>query len=83
MINSRHIRSKIERSDYLQGLYKLGGDKFLNGAYLRILNRFPTPQERASFFKIQKMRTKKERNAINSVDFAWGLLNCEEFINRH
>ena len=83
MINSRHIRSKIERSDYLQGLYKLGGDKFLNGAYLRILNRFPTPQERASFFKIQKMRTKKERNAVNSIDFAWGLLNCEEFINRH
>lgn len=83
MINSRHIRSKIERSPYLQGLYKLGGDKFLNGAYLAILNRYPTPHERASFFKIQKMRTKKERHAVNCIDFAWGLFNCEEFINRH
>lgn len=83
MINSRHIRSKIERSDYLQSLYKLGGDKFLTGAYLSILNRFPTPQERENFFKFQKMRTKKEKNAINSIDFTWALFNCEEFINRH
>ena len=83
MINSRHIRSKIERSDTLQGFYKLGGDKFLNGAYLTILNRFPTPQERERFFNIQKTRTKKERNAMHCLDTAWALFNCEEFINRH
>ena len=83
MINSRHIRSKIERSESLRALYSLGGDRFLNGAYLAILNRWPTPQERADFFKIQKTRTKKERNSMHCMDTAWALFNCEEFINRH
>ncbi len=83
MINSRHIRTKIEKGEPFKEMHKLKAGEFLNAAYLSILSRLPTKEERTTFFRILKKRPKNERGYIHRVDTIWALFNSEEFINRH
>ncbi len=83
MINSRHIRVKIESGEPIKQMHKLPINEFLDTAYLSILSRFPTNEEKDTFFRILKKRPKNERGYIHRIDTIWALFNSEEFINRH
>jgi len=83
MINSRHIRAKIESGEPLRAIYKLGGERALRQAYLAVLSRYPTSAERASFYRLMNARPKRDRGYYHILDTVWALFNSEEFINQH
>jgi len=83
MINSAHIRSKIENGAGIRPIYSKKPDEFLDTAYLLVLSRFPTKAEREAFYKIRDSRRKNDRGWTHYVDTVWALFNSEEFINKH
>ena len=79
LLNSSHIRRKIEQSPKLQPLLQPNAkrEEAVKQLYLTILSRFPTEEELqvvASFAK--------KRGSVMS-DLAWALINSSEFSYRH
>jgi hypothetical protein len=88
LLNSSHIRNKIERSKKLAPLLRyVKGDprKAVSSLYLTILSRYPTEAE----FKIVKEYSQspdgkgKKSTRIVRIDLAWALINSVEFLYRH
>jgi hypothetical protein len=81
MLNSSHIRKKIEQSDKLRELMqaKKKPREIVEEVYLTILSRLPTDDE----LKILKDYTKKPEGKRPMLDLTWALLNSTEFLYRH
>ena len=79
LLNSSHIRRKIETSPKLQPLLRSSGrnrEEVVAELYLTILSRFPTDEE------LKTLETYAQRGTA-ARDLAWALTNCPEFSYRH
>jgi len=83
LLNSSHIRFKIERSFKLRSLIRSGRNprEVATRLYLTILSRFPTKQELEVVEDYFRSGTVNSREA--AVDVAWALINSVEFLYRH
>ncbi len=83
LLNSSHIRRKIEQSQKLRGLIRSSGDRqeIARRLYLNILSRFPTKEEMEIVKTHFKTNEADRRGA--AVDLAWALINSPEFLYRH
>jgi hypothetical protein len=85
LLNSSHVRKKIEKSDMLR---KLKGQaardpgKAADQMYLMILSRRPTPEE-LEVIRASLGAKRRRRGSEALVDLAWALLNSSEFRYRH
>lgn len=80
ILNSTHIRLKIENSPLLNQIieeYKKDASQHL---YLTILSRLPSDEEMSIINK--DIKSAKKPGAFFR-DLAWALINSEEFLNRH
>ncbi len=83
MLNSSHIRRKIESGPKLQPLLHWSrekNDEAIAELYLTILSRFPTEEE------LQKIKAYRESHRTGGRllrDVAWALINSPEFLFRH
>jgi hypothetical protein len=84
LLNSSHIRNKIEKSKNLRSLY-YGAQRNPRGAieslYLTVLSRYPTAAE----LKIVTAyaQANKGKGGAALIDLTWALLNSTEFLYRH
>jgi hypothetical protein len=78
LLNSAHIRKKIEEGPALQQLLRSGGkpEEIIDRLYLTILSRHPSQAERAEL-------TAYGRGRQVGPDVAWALMNTAEFLCRH
>jgi len=84
MLNSSHIRLKVEQSKKLRPLLafgKGGPRRSVVGLYLVILSRFPTEKELKAVEAYAKSGKMKGREAL--MDLTWALINSSEFLYRH
>jgi hypothetical protein len=83
MLNSGHIRNKIEKGPGLQALLKPGTGigESASGLYLAILSRSPTDEELRAVDAYARSGVVSESQA--AVDVAWALVNSMEFLYRH
>lgn len=83
LLNSSHVRNKLERGQKFWTMVKMSGDpkNVLNNVYLTILSRYPSPEELQTVMTHFQTGTVKGRDA--TVDVAWALLNSPEFLYRH
>ncbi len=79
MLNSTHIRSKLERSPILAPFVRMKPTDAAMGLYLVILSRRPNAEE----LSVVESLSKGQNPSIFIRDLAWALVNTEEFINRH
>ena len=84
LLNSSHVRQKIETSGRLRalaGVARRNPQRAVTELYLAILSRFPTPEE----LRIagSYARSGKVAAAQVLVDLAWALINSAEFLYRH
>ena len=80
-LNSSHVRNKIEKSESLREILRLGkADDAATHLYLLILSRPPTDDERRLFHQTLAS-TSGRRDAL--IDITWALLNTTEFQCRH
>ena len=84
MLNSSHVRKKIEQSQKLRRAMEAGRRNPMSAVaelYLTILSRFPTEEE------VDVLRNYVESGKANGpeilVDLAWALINSTEFLYRH
>lgn len=81
MLNSSHVRRKLESSPKLRALLQGGNvrkPENITALYLAILSRKPTEQE------IDILKTHFKRSGDSAIrDLAWTLINCPEFCYRH
>jgi hypothetical protein len=83
LLNSSHIRRKIEQSDKLRQLVQAGGPakEVVTRLYLAILSRAPTDDE---VRKVEEyMRAGKLSARETAIDVVWALINGPEFLYRH
>ncbi|MGA2439947.1 MAG: DUF1553 domain-containing protein [Tepidisphaeraceae bacterium] len=83
LLNSNHIRRKLEQSKWLQSVPM---DKGLSPAaisvvYLTILSRFPTADEIQTAMRYSESGVVHGREPL--VDLAWALVNSSEFAYQH
>ncbi|UCG46960.1 MAG: DUF1553 domain-containing protein [Phycisphaerales bacterium] len=83
LLNSTHIRRKIEQSRKLRFLMQSKGNprQVATRLYLAILSRFPTDEELKIVQTYSSSGSVKGREA--TVDLAWALINSPEFLYRH
>ncbi len=83
LLNSSHIRRKIEQSKKLRGLIRSSRKQpeTVRRLYLNILSRFPT-QEEMEIVKTYSESGEAKRWEV-AVDLAWALVNSPEFLYRH
>jgi hypothetical protein len=84
LLNSSHIRQKIERSPRLRPLVMRAKKDPRNAAtalYLTILSRFPTQEELGIAKAYAESGEAKGPAAL--FDLAWALINSAEFLYRH
>jgi hypothetical protein len=82
LLNSSHIRKKIEQSQKLRELFqsKKKPREIVEELYLTILSRMPTEDE----LKILKEYSDEKRKGKQPLqDLVWVLLNSAEFLHRH
>ena len=85
MLNSTDVQRRIEQSYRLQALVaKARGDKrkVVQGVYLTILSRLPTPQEMEIIDRYAGRASGPGTRAA-AADLIWALLNTKEFLYRH
>ena len=83
LLNSSHVRRKIEQSESMKAKIAAAQNKPERGVaelYLTILSRFPTEYETKVVMEYIKHSDAKRRAA---QDVAWALLNSPEFLYRH
>jgi predicted transcriptional regulator len=83
LLNSNHIRQKLEQSQWLQSVpigYGLS-PAAVTEVYLTILSRFPTADEIQTAIEYSKSGVARGREAL--VDVAWALVNSAEFAYQH
>jgi hypothetical protein len=82
LLNSSHIRGKIEQSAKLQKLLQSGRKprEIVDDVYLTILSRFPTDEELKA---IREYAEPGHSGRRPMVDLAWALFNSTEFLYRH
>jgi hypothetical protein len=89
MLNSSHIQLKIQQSAKLRALMQPGGRPAasLEGIYLTILSRYPTPEEMkvvATYYQSAGgAQAAPAARWAAIVDIAWALVNSPEFLYRH
>ena len=86
LLNSTHIRQKIEQGPKLKALLKSGGDprQIVAELYLTILSRMPTEEElEMAGFPVPSAPPRKGRNREPSADLVWALINSSEFLFKH
>jgi len=78
LLNSNHIRQKIERGPRLRELFDntFNPDLIVEQLYLRILSRRPTDEERSTL-----MWGSGSEQGLTAI--VWALINSEEFLLRH
>ncbi len=85
MLNSEHVRRKIEGGPVLRGLQRMvlrGAPRAPAELYLTVLSRYPTPEEVAAMQEYgEAQKGVKGSNAV--ADIVWALINSPEFIYRH
>jgi hypothetical protein len=83
LLNSTHVRRKIEQGPKLQALYRArgGNREIIDALYYTILSRAPTDQERQAALTYAKQPGIDSRAAAQ--DLAWALVNTAEFLFRH
>ncbi len=82
MLNSSHIRQKIERGPKLKALLASGRkpNQIIKELYLTVLSRPPTQEELKTVAEyVQSSRSRGEA----SIDVTWALINNTEFLYRH
>jgi hypothetical protein len=81
MLNSSHVRQKIEKGPKLQALFQSGPRKTesVGELYLAILSRQPTEEE----LKITQTHVKAMWADSGLRELAWVLINSAEFCYRH
>jgi len=83
LLNSSHIRRKLETSPKLQPLLRSSDrnkqEEIVAELYLTILSRFPTDEE------LTTLETYGRSSGRGTLlrDLAWALVNCPEFSYRH
>ena len=78
LLNSTHVRQKLEKSDKLKELgRKANAEDLANDLYLMVLSRKPTTEE------VQVVRSFGGGGQRLAMDVAWALVNTEEFLHRH
>jgi hypothetical protein len=82
LLNSSHIRRKIEQSEKLRELMqaKKKPREMVEDIYLTVLSRLPTDEE-LKILRDYADPTRKERRPM--LDLVWALFNSAEFSNRH
>jgi hypothetical protein len=82
LLNSSHIRQKIEQSPKLRELLqaKRKPRETIDELYLTILSRYPTADELLAFRDYARPGQKGKRPMM---DLIWALLNSAEFLYRH
>lgn len=83
LLNSSHVRNKLERGPKFWAMVKAGGDPrgVLNNLYLTFLSRYPSPEEMQTVQTHFQAGTVKGRDM--TLDIAWALVNSPEFLYRH
>lgn len=82
LLNSSHIRRKIEQSTKLRELLQPKGKprEMLDDVYLTILSRYPTDDELKA---IRDYNQSSQKNTRPMMDVIWALFNSAEFLYRH
>ncbi len=83
MLNSSHIRDKIERGPRLRGLVRSlkTTPEIAEAFYLTILSRYPTEEEVARI--VAYGAGKPAKSDAEWADIAWALINSTEALYRH
>jgi hypothetical protein len=84
LLNSGHIRRKLEQGPGLQSLLRTRGGQrgaVLEALYLAILSRPPTDDERSTILRYAATSGLDPRTLGHDV--AWALVNSAEFLFRH
>ncbi len=85
LLNSSHVREKLEKSPALRALARQAQRVPASAAtelYLAVLSRYPTEDELAAL-KAYVDETRSERGPGPLVDMLWALVNSPEFLYRH
>ncbi|MDD2598681.1 MAG: DUF1553 domain-containing protein [Kiritimatiellae bacterium] len=83
LLNSSHIRDKIEKGSNLTPIFgsKMKQPQMIDELYLTVLARYPTKDEVAS---INRYVTESKLSLRDvGIDVAWALINSDEFVHRH
>jgi hypothetical protein len=82
LLNSSHIRRKIEESQKLRELLqsKRKPREIVDELYLTVLSRFPTMEELKT---VRDYAQPGQAGRRPMMDLIWALLNTEEFLYRH
>jgi hypothetical protein len=84
LLNSSHIRQKLEQSTPLHALMRSSDEQEAAGQlYLMILSRFPTEEEQKILETYAEGGTSGEKRSRALADLAWALINSPEFSYRH
>jgi hypothetical protein len=83
LINSSHIRNKIERGSKFWAMVKASGNPrtILENIYLTVLSRYPTTAEMEIVKSGFQPGSNQNRDLI--IDVTWALINSSEFQYRH
>jgi hypothetical protein len=83
LLNSSHIRQKLERGPTMQSLTRHQNNprEVINKIYLTVLSRYPTSEELAVITAYTESDANKSGRP--GLDLAWALINSAEFLCRH
>lgn len=82
LLNSSHLRRKLEQGPRMQALLRRSGPReIVDALYLAFLSRAPTSAERAALVAHSRAPASTPRDAAQ--DLAWALVNSAEFLYRH
>ncbi len=83
LLNSNHIRSKINNSENLRAIFRpgVGARETADQIYLTLLSRYPTDEELLALKNYSQKSEAKGGQALS--DMVWALMNSTEFLYRH
>jgi hypothetical protein len=81
LLNSSHIRRKLEQGPRLAGLLRGRPREVIDQLFLAILSRFPTDEERR--LVNERLKPGRGNSPEVALDLAWALINTAEFLHRH
>jgi hypothetical protein len=83
LLNSTHVRNKIEKGSILSKIYgsSLKRPQIIDELYLTILARYPNSDEISWINSYVTLSKLSQRDA--GIDVAWALINSDEFLFRH